>query len=349
MRDSLKHIPQWFIAGFAVVYLSGYLIEFFFYSSIGVFDAENDALKFKYIQVGISFILTFVLLGAPGFFLFMARRRLAEEVAESNDVFRYMTSAIGTAQVVLFLFSLTCSALFTPTHFFREGSARFWALAIEIAACILGYIIAISLIETIIPKDDMKKRDRYIQILGAILIAIILICDLWIFDHVWNVFYDLIYHEGYFYAIFTGAFFLTAYRLVTRLPKPEAGPFNVGAYAALSGLSLLVLFYLAVWTYAYTVFPFIPYSKGGADYTYSPRINVEVTISTLTGSTKVLTNQILLYDNGDTLFLGKITRGDDACGWRDRTALPVVIQLQKSSIASSEVHQLGPSEKNCYR
>jgi hypothetical protein len=63
-----RYLPQWFVAAFALIYISGYFVDFLYYSSIGIEGAGTDLLKLKYLQIGINFLVLFSIIIVPTFF-----------------------------------------------------------------------------------------------------------------------------------------------------------------------------------------------------------------------------------------------------------------------------------------
>jgi hypothetical protein len=58
-RAAIKYLPEWFIALFALVYVTGYLVDIFFFSSLGITDAGAEVLKLQYIETGLVFFIAY--------------------------------------------------------------------------------------------------------------------------------------------------------------------------------------------------------------------------------------------------------------------------------------------------
>ncbi len=52
----IKMPPQWFAIIAALIYATGFLIEFTFFESLGVRGAASDIFKARYIHIGILFL-----------------------------------------------------------------------------------------------------------------------------------------------------------------------------------------------------------------------------------------------------------------------------------------------------
>jgi hypothetical protein len=334
-----SQIPPWFAAAFAVVYSTGYLIDFYFYSYLGITDTGEQALKLKYLQTGLGFFLPYFLTGV--YLLFSVFGLLQQYHQFRRSLF--MNLLVPFTLGILWPLSTYAAVTFAPTHFFYDSPRHYEALLVLVLIVVPTYFISTFVVERL---PQAIRETALAALLGAAAVCMI-VADYFVFrdlDSLGNIF-----SAGWWFFAFTTTVPMIIYRIVLRLEKLKGWFSRVGYTLLLLG-SLLIVHYLAVVSYAYGILPNIPSTKGGADFTRASRISVvmkEEKGSTIPSTD--LSNAVLVYSTPTTIYLAKLTASADACAWRSRRALPSIVQVNRSEIRSISTHPLDTknNEVNC--
>ncbi len=363
-----RHLPQWFVAGFAVVYVSGYLIDFYYSSALGVTENGGDLLKLKYIQVGLNFILFLLILSGPSFFdiqhfigwFFDPSRTKKDFPSRSVRLF----IAVFTIAYVLSIYS---AFIFTPWNYFQQDSRRIIAILGLIFGGQAAYILAITVIERSVEKyvsNDFTvsirnpitklvrvigKHDLISRIaLSGSLILFVGYCDYRAFKGLRDAIYEcVITNRGFVFFIICLLFGVLLYRTIERMQKP---PINPAMYLTIMVTNLLVIFYLGLVSYAYFIFPYVPNIKGGADFTHASLVSVTLKSSDAAmKNSPSVENAVHVYSTAMAAYFAIPVIGNDACDWRSRASQPKLVQIQQDAIQRVDItsEKLG-AENNCF-
>src|SRR5262249_54194055 len=141
---------------------------------------------------------------------------------------------------------------------------------------------------------------------------------------------DMLLPYGWFFWAFCFIFSYHSYRAFTRFGTLFGGGWGLRAasYVALRSTWSVLLFYLTLSSYALVVYPFIPESKGGGDYSSAKLVVVK------SKSGHDLTNVILFHSNDNFFYFAKISGDNNPCKWRKRVADPVLVQVNQDEIES---------------
>ena len=95
----------------------------------------------------------------------------------------------------------------------------------------------------------------------------------------------------------------------------------------------MMVYFLAIVIFAYTIFPFIPDEKGGGDYSASPYA-IFSTFSTEKDNSESTKEDksdkfILLYRTDAALYFGTVKDSNDPCDWRSLKNLNVLEIAQR--------------------
>ncbi len=382
-----RHFPPWFVAVFGVVYLSGYLIEFFYYSSLGITDAASEILKLKYVGTGLTFFVLLLIIVIPTMVIF-GRASLHVAVPTTGPSINLGPWALG---MTLFNFiSIYCATLFAPLQYF-DFDAHWWrwgALIGLVLMLVIYVVVGMSIDLAIKHQTDREignagrvglsleqkkylasRREFYSRVrkwIAQFLILGIALLDFVIFSGRFSTLASLLWPYGIFFAGFSVLMGAQLSRVRFRLAdlaknveelgdttsnverdrpvdddlesreqvvvEREFANFRYFAYAILSSLGTLVLFVLALTSYAYVIFPFVPFSKGGADYEFARR----VAVSTLQPVQVPidLNDSLILYSTSSFYYLTTPKPGNDACDWRQHVATPDVVQLARTEVSN---------------
>ncbi len=205
-----------------------------------------------------------------------------------------------------------------------------------------------------------------IAVIEIVLFGIVIYFGHNIFSGMYGVFKEMFYaseNYGIFYALCL-AFSFMIRRFLDRITEdttssisePTAAnkrPQNeyVDADFARVGSILLwmvpisVTFFVVVSTYAYTVFPFVPFTKGGANYVGVPESEVVLTRASPTANEVILKDLVVFYATDVSVYFAEVKDGDGPCEWRSRRGRPSIVEIPRSQIRS--ITKRPPRQTEC--
>ncbi len=91
-----------FVAAFALIYISGYTVEFAYYNFNGITNMSGDVLKLKYIYTGIVFVLFFLVLILPvAMYDVDARTHVSAKAQGGTTILRYTLLPVRLLRVTI--------------------------------------------------------------------------------------------------------------------------------------------------------------------------------------------------------------------------------------------------------
>lgn len=353
----LRYLPQWFIAIFALIYITGYLVDFFYYSARGVIDPGADILKLKYIHIGINFFILFLIVTTPVFFLLFGRNRMSPIADNPNNLPQITTTTFMTS--IIFFFTVYYTVIFTPAEYFYSDTHpyRLWSLFIFLASMLLSFVAFLwwlplrrtQELERRRPSESemaevlksIRDEERiYYKRFSVCLLIYMLIFNLFIFYGMIPAFISMMIPYGGFFFLFCLIFTLVAYRMDIRLENDSRylQAFGRVGYTAIFSLGLLVLYYLSVGVYAYTIFPHIPNIKGGANYDSAPvasvylqhRVTEENAGHEIVGLD--MSKTVIIYSTSSSLYVA------DACDWQRDSRRASIFQINRDEIKNVTIN-----------
>src|ERR1700692_4352451 len=157
---------------------------------------------------------------------------------------------------------------------------------------------------------------------------------------------------GWIFLVFAICMPLLLLRVIDRLKqvtkfRDENQAFRHSILQA-SGITLsLLLLFLVLTSYSYSVFPFIPSAKGGGDYENAPTVSVnfkEDEIAALAEELKMgvhgvrqIRDVILIYATTSSFYFAKSEAGNDPCDWRAGRNRPKIMELRREQILAQSV------------
>jgi hypothetical protein len=201
----------------------------------------------------------------------------------------------------------------------------------------------------------------------AVIISIIVFFDVLIFKDMFDDLKEmLIESDGWVYFALSAIFSLILFRMIERLrevneaankkrnetaKKANAAakkPDEVAEEASETRLTfvhsgililgcgiLLMLYFISLTTYANAIFPYIPFAKGGADYTAAARVDITIRPHGGESDAKSFANDVLvLYTTPTAIYVAKYKGPNDPCKWRTRSATPIILEVARREIQS---------------
>ncbi|MGO8955728.1 MAG: hypothetical protein ACLPWS_13755 [Rhodomicrobium sp.] len=368
-KSGVFDFTKWFAAWFALVYVSGYIIEFTFYSVNGVTTMSGDVLKLKYVHTGIVFILFFSIVTVP-FVLYDTDTRATFGVQVQGlykYINRFVISPIRVVRIILFNLIIFCAVVFTPPQYVRSEYRIYYLIL----------FVAISMIFNILYGRYIKRKRKKIResgfrvamvmlptIVDVFLLAVAILFSFKIFSGMAQVFSEMLSaseHAGFLFFLWCFTIALLVRRFLDRISEEtEEGDSNkVSGHADIYAtqltrggffiswiIALAVTFFLAVSTYAYTIFPYIPSLKGGGNYVGVPESEVQLTRASLTSPDDTpLKNVIVFYSTDTSVYFAYMKDEDGPCQWRSRLTRPSIVEIPRSQIRT--ITKLPPRSQNC--
>lgn len=330
-------------------YITGYLIDFFYFTSRGVTDVGGDLFKLRYIHIGMYFDLILALfVGTPIFFVLNQRPGTGGPIQSAMPATREM----GWVPIC-YQASLIIPTILAPPDFFSRSqsiaaSLRYFSFLFLIFLVLIIFIAGRYIILRISEQPEKLKIARVVGI--AILVTIGL-CDLPVFYGLAPIFYSMFPNVLFFVGFCLALSLILAFGY-TQISEHLETNHNGTSFALVRQVYLyivsavVILFFIAV-SYAYVVFPFIPVEKGGANFTSSNRVSVSMrSNNTDEAVTLRLKNTLLIYATSNSLFFATPAPENDACDWQTRaSAMSDLIQIPREEVRS--ISQ-GPTLPNCF-
>ena len=292
------------------MYGAGFLINFTFASTFGI--REVQLLQAKCIHIGSLFIIGCMIIWVLGMWLFQLRASPGEWKSRFSGVLAFVP--------MLLVFYILVA--FTDRSFYQKHAALVLSnFMVPVFYVVVGWATGILIAEV---RTKATLMFQFFVALAALIVAGFTLYQDGLWLHVGAIFSFWPPTGGAGFIILNGI--IITYVLITgkrlrQFASDWRSMFRIG----ISSVAVIgVLFYLAVLSFAYAVFSFIPAERGGGDYR-----NVGHVALTLRHSEEnpfpvdirdvIKTDQsplILLDENSDLLFLALATEAGGPAEWQ---------------------------------
>lgn len=280
----LTRVPEWFLALAGIVYATGFLIVFTYFESFGIHETGAEFFKVKYVHVGILCTMFVILLGVPCLaYRFM---RLAENKNKRDNRrtggFTHLSSMVFVLNMVLTFYGLV---MFSPHGYIETRSF----LIPVILMATSGWLILMRILESkqllwadsqagAPPKNvDMEQVANigrwFVGIIGLVIL------DWYSFRGLGHTLWQMLSGAGtfktggYIFLMFVLVIMFLLWRVSDRVKEiPDVGV-RIALWAV-TGCLLLAIYYLAVLSFAYRVYPYIPVDRGGGSFVDSSTVKL---------------------------------------------------------------------------
>jgi hypothetical protein len=357
LRDS----PQWFVAIFALTYITGFLIDTLYFSSIGIDDA-GEIIKLRHIQRGLIFLMAFMIIVAPVYFLLFGHRQMAmlgKNVSELPPM-----KGIMAVISILYFGTIYYAVIFAPPGYFYIGKhpLRLTGFFLLIASVVAGYIVLTGVfarrrrkllnnktltIEQKLAVDIglQRSNDKAHSTFLYSMLFYIAIGDYLIFKEMIPDFLGMFFPYGIFFFLFCFLFSAQLFRITRRmaLDGPYMTQFSKVGFVVLSALGLIILYYTAIAAFAYSIFPHIPNVRGGGNLSSAPIVSVFVNDSTVLkdprfkGLDGQLTTFILVYSTSSSYYFVHACEKEDQRG--------PILQVKREEVKYLVIQRLAAMNK----
>lgn len=284
-KPLIELLPQWFLVGTGVIYAAGFLVLLAFLDRLGIREAGSDFWKVRYIHIGML-CLAFPLI-LNGTILALAYLVFRGKFPKSVMLQRLLP--IGLLVINL---ETACFILVMITNHKPGGGliAGLTPLLWIVGVTLLGVPIQL-LIERIV---EMKLDQQWFSATTRWLLTVVVAClDVWFFvdfkDTVTGV-QPALALTYIVLSILLGVIVSTVAIERQRLQESRRKAIDVLAASIIGPF-----FYLVVLAFSYGVFQNIPATRGGGDYTMSPKL-----ILTLKSAPTTSPVDVKYFDKGDS-------------------------------------------------
>lgn len=371
----LDKIPQWFVVLLGLIYGTGFLTVFCFANYFGIRGAVVEGLKAKYVHVGIlclqfPFSIGIILLAT----LSMMRKptepatktdeaAAAKATAESDaekekkekaqkEIERQKKRrmqeawAMSTFSALMLFFFYLLSTFARPGHFAEHeiGIAGFF-FVIVVGALFMAWQ------RGLFWKGARFRRellDLWSVEIRWLLVLILFVQTVVVFRSLPGLLWEMFHLGGYMYFLLVFLIGEFMWRLKGRYDSDNGGGL-FPAYASMGLTICAALFYLSTMTFAYRVYPYIPVSKGGGDYTEEPfcilkfdekyEKSIPKDIIDLTQTNCLQSKPVMLIDETDNrLFVAQTNAISNPIEWRKPGHLnkPKIITIRREVVTGVE-------------
>lgn len=349
-----KLLPYWFTLGAAMVYATGFIIEFTFSNSLGIRDATDEPFKAKYIYVGFLCLHPPVTLIVFILGYFRIKKEMASRPANSTAIKIFAPSS---ALLILLMLTFDLMLAFSrpepgmdpfhehPCWFFILFAAVLWGLVYlrQAEDWLEAWVRKSGLTRFFKPLRQFTVGARWLMCLPMFGIFIYLFKGMLPF-----LFSEVLWEGGYFYVGFSALCGHLVWRILQRRADYQSVKLQITFLARVTCI-VLVLGYLAVVTYAYRIYPFIPVHRGGGDFTteawsvitFNDHSVAQVPQELLSDSAQTASTHskslVVLRETPSTLYVATPHDATEVAAWRrtGRENKPTVVYaLNRSMILS---------------
>jgi hypothetical protein len=274
-KPIIELLPQWILAGTGVIYATGFLVVLSFLDRFGILEAGTDFWKARYIHIGIL-CLAFPLI-LNGTILSLVHLVFHGKFKTSTMWQRLLPIGLLVINLVI-----VCFVLIMLTNRIPGSSAIAGMTPIQwiLAATLLGVPIVL-LIERVIERvagkvptqdADLSPITQSFSVSARWFLTLAVAClDVWYFVEFKNTVAGVqpalaLTYVGF--SILLGVMVSTV-AIYGRRQQEEG---RRKAIAVLSASIIGPFFYLVVLAFSYGVYQNIPATRGGGDYTMSPKV-----------------------------------------------------------------------------
>lgn len=274
-KPLIELLPQWILAGTGVIYAAGFLVVLAFLDRFGIREAGSDFWKARYIHIGIL-CLAFPLI-LNGTILSLVHLVFNGKFNKSTMWQRLMPIGLLVINLELVAFMMIMLTNRTPGGNSIAGLTPIqWILA----STLLGVPILL-LLERIIEKvagkvpaadSELSPVTQSFSVSARWVLTMIVAClDVWYFIEFKSTVNGVQPALALTYVAFSvllGVMVSTVAVYERRQPQESRRK----AIAVLAASIIGPFFYLVVLAFSYGVFQNIPATRGGGDFTMSPRV-----------------------------------------------------------------------------
>jgi hypothetical protein len=348
-------VARWFLAIGALIYATGFLVAVSYADYLGATGFSNQLFREQYILIGLLCLAlpTIVIGGAYGLMehravqlAARAKRQQALAAATTSDE---RESAVATAKAeqgsertlvarMILVFNLLLTfylfVMFAPRGYLQSKP---WIILAIFFFTVLGYRL-VGWSSKIVKDSLVGKVTGFMDWLLCLVIVCVL--DAACFWEMRARLLEVLYPRGMNFLLFVATIVYITYRL--KAPTPIRDARSRSASWVIGGCELALLYVLAVYAFAYGVYPEIAASRGGGDHTddsrmiltYSPDLQSSIPIQAQAGNghSQPL---VLLEETPDVLVVADPKDSGGPAAWRTGAQRPTVMAISRRAVLAS--------------
>jgi hypothetical protein len=372
----IKEIPEWFLAVAALIYATGFLVVFTYFGSFGIKEAGTDFFKVKYVHVGTLCLLLEAILLVPIAGIIAMRSGSSKQPMQKPDSptapakHRYRGHWSSVLLMINMLLTFYVFAMFAPRAFFQEKHNALLPIFL-ISFLGLALIAGIGTDTLWFKVETASKQKSWPIDTGRIApklrwllcIGVIGGIDYLSFKDLGPSLLQVLWGPpakpgGILFFAFIGVIFLIWWRTHSRaklLGDNKNGKTGIWATAV---CLMIATHYLAVLSFAFDIYPYIPAERGGGSFVDTPlatlRFKPYPAASKPDGATPIPIELlacpscnysgelIIVEETTSQLFLANPADAGGPCEWR-RGKKPKILSISRDIIQSIAYGDLSES------
>jgi len=358
-------IPSWLFVLGGFVSISGFLIAYNFYSNFLLYSLDPDFLKARYLSVGLTFLLLQLIIALP--FLYSQFKGSiglantpggsARDSVASGESPLYLDAPL-MASSLLMVVNLYMVAVFIPARSVAFLSEAWIAIMFVFSITIFGNLAIVPFSKII----EDPYRSRFVHYAHWVVLGLLIIADGYEFNTLFPTLIEMLYRNGWTFIVLTSMEYVVLARVLRRDREFSAtinGATEISAGKARRTRShsrfylwcttiatLTPFYYLAVLSFAFTVYPYIPVSRGGGDYDASPEVALYFSDDAGTQIPPDLLDHsqqtdhvkslpvIIIFVGDNSIYVAQKRDKNGPKDWRRRDNWPHVYEVNKRAIVA---------------
>jgi len=344
----LRVCPAWLAVVVGLGYATGFVIVGNSLASYGIRVSGSDFWKFRYLHIGLLALSLPAILVSTALAMRYVCYSIDRDRRGEFTVLRALTTSIALLNMEIMFYVVIL--------FMRKGS---YELLICIFIILLFVLTIVGLLYLRAIETRLKKASSNNAVVGILmkplrmlhLFLIILISDvvlIYMFNlHNGSVLYDMLYYHALHVCAFvglTGCFGYIIWKQYRMSSEVEHHGRRI--VIILLGICILMpLYYLIALSFSYGLFPFVPATRGGTDYTVgslavitmrTPCLSRCDTNNYMDGndtSYGLITKHLLLIEEtNEVLYFADPNDSDGPRSWRQGKSKPHILCISRSDI-----------------
>ncbi len=356
-KSLIEILPSWILAATGIIYAAGFLVVLAFLDRYGIREAGGDFWKARYIHIGIL-CLSFPLI-LNGTILSLVHLIFHGKFDKPTMWQRIMPIGFLVINLEIVCFVLIMFTNKTPSGGIAGLSPLQWILAITL----LGVPVLL-VIERVIEKasgrnpittSELSPFSQSFAVISRWLLVVVVAClDVWFFID----FRGTLTGVQPSLALAYIGFSILLGVIISTVIIYEQRQVNEGRRRAIAVLSSAVIgpfMYLVVLSFSYGVFQNIPATRGGGDYTASPKVVLTFRKKPITSSvdSKYISSSnenmtiplVLIEETSWAFYLADPSEGGGPAEWKSIGGRkPEIFIVNKSEVTKIHSESRNPTK-----
>jgi hypothetical protein len=322
----IENVAEWFVALAGLVYATGFLVVLTFSDYIGAREATTDFFRAKFLHVGLLCLALPVII--VGVWYGVAVLRQPGMMPAGRKL--YGSSVILTFNL---LFTLYTFLMFAPPGYMRNEPH----LVLYVFGVTFLGLIAIDAASRLIREEHLQKYQ--IATRWGLCAVVVLGLDYYCFRGLAQRLSEVLWPRGINFLLFVASIAGIVYRLKMRSEQYSDSRAKLALWV-LAWCIIGPLYFLTVLSFAYAIYPNIPASRGGGDFTDAPTIVLHYSDE----ATNRIPSDIIQNGNSQPVVLIEeaehwiiVADPQDAGGptlWRRNEGRPQVFSVSRDDVVS---------------